>query len=60
MTYADLKDLLKEFTDAELDQTVTIYVRDVDEYYSLVDDYPLVESDESCDVLDPGHKYIVI
>jgi hypothetical protein len=60
MTYAELKDMLKEFTDAQLEQTVTIYVSGLDEYYPLVGDYPLCESDESCDVLDPGHRYLVI
>ncbi len=58
MTYADLKDMLKEFTDAELDQTVTIYVRGVGEYYGANFD-DMKTSDESTG-LGPGHKYLVI
>ena len=60
MTYNELKHMLIEFTEEQLKQTVTIYVSGDGEFYSLVHDYPLVESDETCDVLDPGHKYLVI
>lgn len=60
MTWEDLKDMIKEFNEQQLKQTVTVYVSGVDEFYSVVGDYPLVESDETCDVLDPGHKYLVI
>ena len=60
MTWEDLKDMIKDFSEEQLKQTVTIYVSGVDEYYAPVGDYPLVESDESCDVLDPGSKYHVI
>ena len=60
MTWEDLKDMIKEFTEDQLKQTVTIYVSGVDEYYSPVGDYPLRESGAECDVLDPGSKYLVI
>jgi hypothetical protein len=60
MTWEDLKDMIKDFTEEQLKQTVTIYVSGVGEYYAPVGDYPLVESDDTCDVLDPGHKYLVI
>ena len=59
MTYNDLKCLLIEFTDAQLEQTVTVYVRDQDEFRGVNYDDVMI-SDEQCDVLDPGHKYIVI
>lgn len=59
MTYNDLKHMLSEFTEQELTQTVTVYVRGVDEFYALTWDDMKV-SDETCDVLDPGHKYLVI
>lgn len=60
MTWEDLKDMIKEFTEEQLKQTVTVYIRETDEYWPLVDDYPLVESDDTCDVLDPNHWYMVI
>ena len=60
MTWQDLKEQLANFTEEQLKQDVTVFVQGVGEYYPVVGDYPLVESDESCDVLDPGHKYLVI
>jgi len=59
MTYNDLKHMLAEFTQEELNQTVTVYVRGVDEFYGLNWD-DMKTSDDSCDQLDPGHKYLVI
>ena len=59
MTYNDLKHMLAEFTEEELNQTVTVYVRGVDEFYGLNWD-DMKTSDDTCDVLDPGHKYLVI
>ena len=60
MTYADLLEAMKHFSPEQLKQTVTIYVQGGDEFYPVVQDFPLVESDETCDVLDAGHKYLVI
>lgn len=60
MTWEDLKDMIKDFSEEQLKQTVTIYVSGVDEYYEPVGDYPLVESDESCQFWPPGSKYLVI
>lgn len=60
MTYQELKEALIEFTDEQLQQDVTIFVSGVGEFYGLVGDYPLVESDDANDVLDVGHKYLVI
>ena len=59
MTYNDLKHMLNEFTAEELNQTVTVYVRGVDEFHGLNWD-DMKTSDDDCDVLDPGHKYLVI
>ena len=59
MTYEELKNALNNFTEEQLQQDVTIFVSEADEYYSLVGDYPLCES-EANDVLDAGHKYLVI
>ena len=60
MTWEDLKDIIKEFSEEQLKQTVTVYVIGVDEFYSVTGKHPILESDETCDVLDPGHKYLVI
>lgn len=60
MKYRQLLEELKGFTPEQLDQDVTVHVSGVDEFYSLVGDDPIVESDETCDVLDPGHKYLCI
>lgn len=59
MTWEDLKDMIKEFSEEQLKQTVTIYVSGVDEFYGL-EDGDLRVTDDSCDVLDPGHKYLSI
>jgi hypothetical protein len=59
-TWEDLKDTIKDFSEEQLKQNVTIYIRGLDEYYGLAEDYPLVESDNTSDVLDPGSKYLVI
>lgn len=59
MTWEDLKDMIKDFSEEQLKQTVTIYVQGVDEFYGL-EDGDLRVTDESCDVLDPGHKYLAI
>lgn len=60
MTYAELFEAMKSFSPEQLNQTVTVYVQGEDEFYPVVQDFPLVESDENCDVLDPDHKYLVI
>lgn len=60
MTYAELLNELEKLTPEQLHQTVTVYVSGVDEFYPVVGDYPFPESDDTCDVLDPGHKYLVI
>ena len=60
MTWQDLKDEINKFSEEQLKQDVTIFVSGVNEYYPVISDYPLVESDDTCDVLDPGHKYLVI
>jgi len=59
MTYAELLEFIQSMNDEQLEQTVTIYVSGVAEYYGLVGDYPAVVA-ESNDVLDEGHPYLVI
>lgn len=56
LTYAGLKDRLNSLTQDQLNQTVTVYVTDVDYY-------PVREtsvSDENDHVLDEGHFYLKI
>lgn len=60
MTYRELKEYLSNLSNEKLDLDVTVYVSGVDEYYPLTGDYPVVESDPTCDTLDPGHPYLVI
>lgn len=59
MTYKDLGEYIKNLSPDQLNQDVTIYVSGLDEYYSLVGDYPAVEADAD-DVLDIGSPYLVI
>lgn len=60
-TYKDLAERIAAMTPEQQSMDVTVYVTGVNEYYSLVGDYPVVESDpEINDVLDPNHPYLVI
>lgn len=59
MKYRELKAQLEKFTEEQLDQDVTVYVSGEGEYFGLVQDFPICES-EADDVLDAGHKYLVI
>jgi len=59
LTYRELIENLKALPDARLDDTVTVYVSGVDEFYPLVQDYPFLQADGN-DVLDDGHPYLVI
>jgi len=61
ITYRDLIENLQAMPPERLDDTVTVYVSGVDEFYSLVEDFPIVVAQpDSNDVLDPGHFYLVI
>jgi hypothetical protein len=61
ITYRELIENLKGLPDARLDDTVTVFVSGVGEFYPLVEDYPFVVSEgERQDVLDAGHPYLVI
>ena len=51
MTY---RQLLANLTEEQLDQTVTVYVVGINEYYPC----HLEVSDADCDVLDEGHAYL--
>ena len=60
MTYRELAEYINNLDQTQLDSDVTVYVSGVNEYYGLVGDYPVTESTEDCDVLDPNHPYLVI
>ena len=60
MTYAQLAEKISTMTEDQLNSDVTVYVSGVDEFYSVVDDYPFLISCDDTDVLDIGHPYLVI
>lgn len=61
ISYRDLLENLQTMKPEQLEQTVTVFVTGVGEFYSLVEDFPIVEAQaESNDQLDPGHPYLVI
>ena len=57
MKYRELKQLLDKMTESELDQTVTVFVEDVGEFYPVLS---AGVASEDNDVLDPGHVYLFI
>ncbi len=58
MTYADLIKELQDLDPARLQDTVTVYVRGVDEFYA-VEKFQIAVGD-CTDVLDDGHAYLEI
>lgn len=59
MTYRELAEYISNLSDEQQNSDVTIYVSGVDEFYSLVGDYPIVEHFGD-DVLRHEHPYLVI
>ena len=59
ITYRELLKKLEGFSEEQLDQTVTVYITEQNEYYGL-GIIPIRESDAENDVLDINHKYLVI
>ena len=57
MTYAQLKKYISFFTPEQLNQDVTIYVNDMDEFYPVES---IQVSDETIDVLDSDHVFLVV
>lgn len=56
LTFGDLLDILKGMSFERLNDTATVYVTGVEEYY------PVLKIDEAkeTDVLDKGHCFIVV
>ena len=57
MTYEKLIEMLKELPPERLQDTVTVYVCDDDEFYDV---QWCDTATEKTDVLDPGHFYLEI
>lgn len=59
ITYRQLAiSLLNDLTSEQLDQTATIYIPGVDEYYPMYERFTI--TDEDCDVVDDGHIILTI
>jgi hypothetical protein len=58
MTYRELYNELGCLTDEQLNQTVTVFLVEQDEYMSLAENFPTATSNEDCDQLDPDHFYL--
>lgn len=59
MTYLDLLNQLRTLTDEQLNQDVTVYLSEVDEFFGLAQDYPTgVSESATCDALDEYHFYL--
>jgi hypothetical protein len=57
MTYRQLLKKLQSMPDASLDDTVTVFNNDDEEFYPV--DRAKI-ADDDCDVLDEGHLYLTI
>jgi hypothetical protein len=58
MTYAELIKELQDLDPARLQDTVTVYVKGVDEFYA-VNEFQIAVGDIN-DVVDDGHAYLEI
>ena len=56
-SYQDLLEILKELSEEDLHQTITLYMENMDEYFPIVIEIHTVES---ADVLDKDHKVIIL
>lgn len=56
ITYRELLNKIKSFTDEQLDMTATIYVNDTDEFYGV----NTVKITTETDTLDENHPYLSI
>ncbi len=61
MTYRELIAELGKLNSEQLDCDVTVHLREIDEFYAVVTDYPLCLAVGTVeDRLDEGHPYLVI
>ena len=59
MTYAELLQRLQHATPEQLQQDVTVYVKQLDEFYAVFNSN-VTESDDTTQVIDPGHLYMIV
>ena len=58
MTYKQLLEQLQQLDPARLEDTVTVHDPYEDEMIAVV--YTGVAEEDDCDVIDPGHFYLVL
>ncbi len=58
MSYKELLEQLQNIPQEHLDDTVTVFDSYTDEYTAIIDTD--VANEEFCDVLDPGHFYLIM
>ena len=58
ITYRQLKKILDNCSDEQLDQTVTVFDVTTDDYYSSIKTE--ITNEETCDVLDDKHLVLII
>lgn len=56
-SYQDLLEILKELSEEDLHQTITLYMENMDEYFPVVIE---IHNVESTDALDKNHKVIIL
>lgn len=56
-SYKDLLEIFTQFSEEDLDQTITLYMENMDEYFPVVIEIYNVETD---DVLDQNHKVVIL
>lgn len=55
-SYKDLLEILTELSEEDLDQTITLYMENMDEYFPIVIE---IHNVEATDVLDQNHKVVI-
>ena len=56
-SYKDLLEILNQLSEEDLDQTITLYMENMDEYFPVIIE---IHNVESTDTLDEDHKVIIL
>jgi hypothetical protein len=56
MSWRDIKEMLNKLPEDNLDDTATIYIQSIDEYYGITG----FTDEDTGGVLDEGHSYLVL
>lgn len=56
-SYKDLLNILNRLSEEDLNQTITIYMESIDEYFPATIE---IHNVESTDILDKNHKVIIL